>query len=335
MSVYINPEEVRVTGLVLDANKNQIALRAWELFDDGIGVTCECEKEDCEADGILMKPELPHNIENQLLEELERFRQEYRVRPSSVGYGTKVHGVHELLPRFELGGRWKDEEAIHSARARFLVTVAQEHPEELIPLKPEDLPPEQEIDQRIAEAERFLRLAHGLLFFEGALRIDDLVRRILSVEPFRPWLVEEDWLSAFKRDERFRVRGDIVYRPEVQDPDRVLREKDLRRFSPLDFTAMRLIQAAEGALPLTREARRVEKLLQPGQSRWESVREIQQEMRSVDRPTALIQDFLDATGARDVDDLNRLLEPFMDLWNHTPRYELRGRAPAEAGSPGK
>ena len=95
MSVYINPEEPRVTGLVMDTNRNQIALRAWELFDDGIGVTCECEKEDCEADGILMKPELPHNTENQLLEEIERFRQEYRVRPSSVGYGTKVHGSLE------------------------------------------------------------------------------------------------------------------------------------------------------------------------------------------------------------------------------------------------
>jgi len=240
-----------------------------------------------------------------------------------------------VLPRFELGGRWKDEEAIHTARARFLVTVMREHPEELIPLKPEDLPPEQEIDRRIAEAERFLKLAHGLLFFEGALRIDDLVRQILSVEPFRPWLVEEDWLSAFKRDERFRVRGDIVYRPEVHNPDRVLREKDLRRFSPVDFTATRLIQAADGSLPLTKEERRVEKLLKRGQSRWESVREIQQEMRGVDRPMALVQDFLDATGARDVDDLNRLLEPFMDLWNHAPRSELRGRAPAEAGSLGK
>lgn len=332
LSVYINPEEPRVTGLVLDANDNQVALRTWELFEDGIGVTCECEQEDCEADSILMKPELPHNIENQLVEEIEKFRQEYRVHPSQVAYGTKVHGAHELMPRFELGGRWKDEQVIRSTRAAFLATVMRDHPEEAVMLKPEDLPPKEEIDQQMAEAERFLNLAYGLLFFEGALRIDDLVRQVLAVESFRPWLKEEDWLSTFKRDNRFRVRSDIVYRPEVQDLDWVLREKRLRPFPPLNFTAARLLQAAEGSLPLTALERRVDKLLQRGPSRWKSVRELQQDMRNIERPTELVQDFLDAVGARDVDELNRLVDPFMELWNHTPRYELRGRTPMEASS---
>ncbi len=333
MSVFINPEEPRVTVLILDAQNNQIALRTWELFEDGIGVACECEKEDCEADGLLIKPELPHNIENQLREEIEKFRQEYRVHPSQVGYGTKVHGKHTLLPRFELGGRWKDEQAIRVARAAFLATVLREHPEEAVLLKPEDLPSEEEIEQRMAEAERFLKLAHGLLFYEGALQIDDLVSQVLAVEPFRPWLKEEDWLPTIRRDDRFRVHGDVVYRPEIQNLDWVLREKRLRPLPPLDFTAKRLLQAAEGTLPLTSLERRVDKLLQRGQSPWKSVRDLQQEIRNTDRPTELIQGFLDTVGGTaDVDELNRLIKPFMELWNNTPRYELRGRTPMGASS---
>lgn len=334
LSVFINPEEPRVTGLILDANDNKIALRTWELFEDGIGVACECEKEDCEADGLLIKPELPHNIENQLLEEIEKLRQEYRVPPSQVGYGTKVHGEHRLLPRFELGGSWKDEEAIRVARAAFLATVLREHPEEAVLLKPEDLPPKEEIEQRMVEAGRFLNLACGLLFFEGALQIDDLVSQVLAVEPFSPWLEEEDWVSAIRRDDRFRVRGDIIYRPEIQNLDWVLREKQLRPLPPLDFTAKRLLQAAEGTLPLTSLERRVDKLLQQGRSRWQSVRDLQQEIRNADRPTQLMQGFLDAVGGTaDVDELNRLIKPFMELWNNTPRYELRGRTPMEVSFP--
>lgn len=334
MSVFINPEEPRVTALILDAQDNQIALRTWELSEDGIGVACKCEKEDGEADGLLIKPELPHNIENQLHEEIEKFRQEYRVHPSQIGYGTKVQGKHTLVPRLELGGRWKDETAIHSARARFLVTVIRGHPEEAVLLKPEDLPPKEEIEQRMAEAERFLKLAHGLLFFEGALQIDDLVSQVLAVEPFRPWVEEEDWLSTIRRDDRFRVRSDIVYRSEIRNLDWVLREKRLRPLPPVDFTAKRLLQAAEGTLPLTSLERRVDKLLQRGQSPWKSVRDFQQEMRNTDHPTELMQGFLDALGGMaDVDELNRLIKPFMELWNNTPRYELRGRTPMEASSP--
>jgi hypothetical protein len=335
MSVYINPEEPRVTALIVDVNDNQIAVRTWELFEDGIGVTCECEKENCEADALLMRPELPHNIENQLLEELEKFRQEYRVHPSQVGYGTKRDGVHELLPRFRLEGRWKDENVIGATRARFLATVLRDHPEQAIPLKPEDLPSREEIGQRMAEAERFLDLAAGLLFFEGALRIDDLVKQVLAVESFRPWLEEEDWLPLVKRDDRFRVRGNIVYRPEVRNLDWVLREKRLRPLPPLKFTATRLLQVAEGSLPLTREEQRIDNLLRQGRSRWASVRELQHEFRNLESPMAIIQDLLNVLEARDIDDLNRQMQPIMDLWNHTPRWELRGRTPMEVASFGR
>ncbi|MFQ6014239.1 MAG: hypothetical protein ACE5NP_02200 [Anaerolineae bacterium] len=331
ISVYINPEEPRVTALVLTDEKQELALRAWELVDEGIAVACECEKPDCPKNNLLLKPEVPEAIELQIQEEIEALRGEYRVPTPRVGFGTKVEGVHTVLPHFQLGGKWKDETAVRRARAAFLATVAREHHEELVPLELPEFMKGMSWDET-KEVERFAQLAYGLLTYEGALRSDELIEIVAGLGDFGSWFSPQRAREIIETDPRFVwPKGDIVSIEEVQNPRRVMAEKAARKLPPKRFTVQELLAVAAGDVPLTPLEKKVEDTLNR-RSRWRfSVRDIQLKIKNTDRPTEIMDEIMARLDFKDAADANRTLQPLMRLWNATPRYELRGRSPDEVG----
>jgi hypothetical protein len=122
MEVVITPDEIG--AYVLASRERQIAVRTWKLDveEGGILRICRCEKEDdCEADGIIMMPVDVPFIEKQLLDEITAFRQEYGLPVKKINYhqAPSLSSMPVSLPRLKLGGDWKNQNLINSARKNF------------------------------------------------------------------------------------------------------------------------------------------------------------------------------------------------------------------------
>ncbi len=120
IKVQVEPDAPVVTAFVLTKGWKEIAIRTWELVEDGIAVTCRCEKGwECPANDELLEPEHASNIEAQLEAEIETLRQEYRVSSRRVSLDAVVRGAVRSMPRLVLRGQWKDDEVLAAARAGF------------------------------------------------------------------------------------------------------------------------------------------------------------------------------------------------------------------------
>jgi len=108
IEVYVEPDTPLVTAYVLTKGKKQIAVRMWELMDEGIVVTCLCEKAwSCPTDGRLLEPEGPSRISAQIEAQIEDLRQEYGISTWRVFRHAIVHGAPQQVPRVVLRGEWK------------------------------------------------------------------------------------------------------------------------------------------------------------------------------------------------------------------------------------
>ena len=85
IEVYIDPRVPEVDAFVLMKGKKQMAVRSWELTDEGIAVVCRCEKwYRCPAHGTVLEPVDGAGIEAQIEAQIEELRQEYGISSRRV-----------------------------------------------------------------------------------------------------------------------------------------------------------------------------------------------------------------------------------------------------------
>ena len=108
IEVYIESDTPVVDAFVLTQGSKQVAVRSWEWTDQGILVTCHCEKGyRCPADRTVLDPADPAGIEAQIRTQIEDLRREYGIPVRRVLYQAVVHGVRRQVPRLVLLGEWK------------------------------------------------------------------------------------------------------------------------------------------------------------------------------------------------------------------------------------
>jgi hypothetical protein len=107
IEVYADPRAPVVNAVVLTQGKKQIAVRSWELTDEGIVVTCRCEKwYRCPVDGTML--ELPDSPDFEALIEaqIEELQREYGIPARRVFRYAIVRGASRQVPRVVLRGQW-------------------------------------------------------------------------------------------------------------------------------------------------------------------------------------------------------------------------------------
>jgi len=110
IEVYAEPHVPVVNGFVLTKGKKQVAVRSWELTDEGIVVTCRCEKwYRCPVDGTVLEPADVSGIEAQIEAQVEHLRQEYGISARRVFRYAVVRGASRQVPRLVLRGEWREE----------------------------------------------------------------------------------------------------------------------------------------------------------------------------------------------------------------------------------
>jgi hypothetical protein len=110
IEVYVDPQSPVVEGLVLTKGKKQFAVRSWELTDEGIVVTCRCEKwYRCPVDGTVLEPADASGIEAQIEAQIEELRQEYGISARRVFRYAIVRGASRQVTRVVLRGEWRRE----------------------------------------------------------------------------------------------------------------------------------------------------------------------------------------------------------------------------------
>lgn len=120
IDVQVEPDAPVVTAFVLTKGWKKVAVRSWALVENGIAITCDCEKGwGCPFDGTLLMPEDAPGIEAQIEAEVSALRQEYHVTSRRVGIKVVMRGAPRTVPRLVLRGQWKDEEVLAAARAGF------------------------------------------------------------------------------------------------------------------------------------------------------------------------------------------------------------------------
>ena len=110
IEVYIDPRAPVVDAFVLTKGKKQIAVRSWELIDEGIVVRCRCEKwYHCPANGTVLELVDASGVEAQIETQIEGLRQEYGISARHVFRYAVVRGASRQVPRVVLRGEWRKQ----------------------------------------------------------------------------------------------------------------------------------------------------------------------------------------------------------------------------------
>jgi hypothetical protein len=108
IEVYVETTPPLVSAFVLTSGGTEIAVRAWEMTDEGIIVGCRCEKGwRCPVNRTLLEPDSPDEIDYQLWTQVGALRQEYDVSPKKVNIYSVVRGTARPTSRLTLRGAWK------------------------------------------------------------------------------------------------------------------------------------------------------------------------------------------------------------------------------------
>jgi hypothetical protein len=121
------------------------------------------------------------------------------------------------------------------------------------------------------------------------------------------------------------LRGNVVALEFVKRPLTVLKAKEARNLPPRAFTANDLLAAADGAISLTPREIEIESALNRNASRRIYLRSLQRMIRNSDAPSEIFNALFETLAPRDAAEAQTFLDLMSELWNHTPRYELRGR----------
>ena len=124
IEVRVDAHEPVVMAGVLSAGNKPIAVRTWELVEDGVLVTCQCEKHPCPANETVFEPEDAAKIEAQIEYYIDRLRQEYRVPAGRTAFFSHLRDTLRPMRYFSLHGAWKDDVVLSDVRAAFRKTYA-------------------------------------------------------------------------------------------------------------------------------------------------------------------------------------------------------------------
>ena len=330
--VYIHPDAPVVEAYVFGKGQKEIAVRTWELDEEGIGVWCQCEKgQRCSANGKLLKPVRASGTTAQIKAEVEALTQEYNVSIRRIEWHAVTRGEMRRQAGPMLWGDWKDEEKLALARVGYRVIYARQFP--WASARGIELPVfarHMETAEAV-EVGYMTRVAEGLLHFEGVLPGDELLARVVELVRPGSWYTPQRGAEILAANPALRPptsRGFIGLKDAAR-PTTLMKRKLERGLSPRDFGRLELLDAADPDAVLPKGLARIERKLDQIVSQDVNLRRLQ----------VIIKNQPSLESAMDeLDELYKVPEKHADewtkwltgLWEQTPRYELGGRTPVEA-----
>jgi hypothetical protein len=118
LEIYFGAAMPLVSAYVM-VKKREVAVRSWELTDDGISVRCHCEELFCKDNGIIYRPAPDDQILAQLDLLIHRFIAKYNVPEKKIHYFRMRNGEPEEERKLTLTGKWKDAVSLQEAREGF------------------------------------------------------------------------------------------------------------------------------------------------------------------------------------------------------------------------
>ena len=118
VEVYFGGGRPLVEAAVM-VKKRQIAIRTWELEEDGINANCQCGDWHCKKNGLIYRPMPEAQIEQQIMFFIRELLNEYQVPEKKLRFYRVRAGEAQLDRKLTLTGKWKDAEALAVARAGF------------------------------------------------------------------------------------------------------------------------------------------------------------------------------------------------------------------------
>jgi hypothetical protein len=332
LDVQIERSEPVVTAYVLSSGTRGPAVRSWRLGPQGIEIHCRCAKgEACPAHGNLLRPTTADGIEAQMQTQIDELRAEYAVPARNVSYTLFMGDMPSTEPRLILRGKWKDEATLEQARTGWAQVAARQG----IPLPPPPRPkPRALTDEEAKEAEQLLIAANGLVTLEGAVKETDLY------EQMREFFHPGDWytpayLDALLRtnDHWFKVQASgWVASTLVSNVQRLLAAKKAAALPPRSWSLVELLAAGDLKRPLTEREARIQCEMHGITHFDHDLRAIQDDLRNGLSEDVLVDEMVSYYRIKDPEAIVRLADLVAELVEHTPRWELGGRTPAEARS---
>jgi hypothetical protein len=117
VEVYTDPTDGTITAYMM-RRQSELAVRWWTMTDEGILVSCRCEKMwECEANGMVFRPS--DDIERQMNLLLTRFREEYNLPDKKARYFHIRVGKPFEEKKLKIPSGWRDEALLEKARKGF------------------------------------------------------------------------------------------------------------------------------------------------------------------------------------------------------------------------
>lgn len=333
IEIYAHPNMPMVEAVVFDKRHKDIAVRTWELVEDGIVVWCQCEKgSSCLTDGKLHKPMRASDIPVQLKKQAQDLAQEYGVSARRIEWYAVTQGEMRQQRGPVLWGGWKNEETLALARAGYRAIHAQQFPwaQEAIPLPAFARDMEMESAVQVSHV---IHMAEGLLYFEGVLPRDELLARVVELARPGHWYTPKRGakILAFNPALRPPTSGGLVSLKDAARPATLMKQKLELGLPPRNFTRLELLDAADPDAPLPKDLARLERKLGQIVNQDIDVRHLQIIIKNQPSLESVLDELAEQyeVPEKRAYDWHKWLTR---LWAQTPRYELGGRTPSEANS---
>jgi len=327
--VYIHPESPVVEAYVLAKGQREIALRSWELGEEGIGVWCRCEKgHRCSVDGKVYRPARAGDIVVQIRTQVEDLAREYGVSARRVDWHAVTRGEMRRQAGPVLWGDWKSEEKLALARVGYDVIYSLQFPwagKIGLPAFARKI----ELHEAI-EVGQLAQMAKGLLHFEGVLPRDELLDRVVKMVYPGDGYTSKRGAKILAATPALRpsTSSGLVSLKDVARPATLMKQKLELGLPPRKFTRLELLEAAGPDTPLSKDLTRIERKLRQTAGQEIDVRSIQAIVKNKPSLEAVLDEL---AGQYEVPE--KRVEDWVKwvsrLWEQTPRYELGGRTPSE------
>ncbi len=182
---------------------------------------------------------------------------------------------------------------------------------------------------------RLNQYAYGLLYFCGTASIDTVIKEIKALGCFSADFQFNEFLSSVVDCGMIKIKGDVLYHPDVQDPSVILEELSRRGIAQKNHFSLSVLKLAE--------EKRIQEFFFDIE---ESMEDLDDDLLDfTDGEFGLVEIYeelrKDVTGRRHHDllldrfiqernpHIKDLLEAITLIWNHFPRWELSGRSPSQ------
>jgi hypothetical protein len=118
LEVYADPAENEISAYVID-KKREVAVRVWWMSDEGIAVSCRCDKTNCSKNSVVYRPADGDNLKAQLTTFIEDFAREYSVALKKIRYFHVRQGQPFSETKLKVPAHWKNPATLEQARAGF------------------------------------------------------------------------------------------------------------------------------------------------------------------------------------------------------------------------